>query len=44
MTPLCFVHWVACPSLYGLWWTLSLLSNGISALLLFMASDDPSRP
>ena len=35
------VHWVVCPSLYGLWWPLSLLSNGMSALLLFMTSDDP---
>ena len=42
MTPLYFVHWVVCPSLYGLWWPFSLLSIGLSALLLFMASDDPS--
>ena len=41
MTPFTFVHWVVCPSLYNLWWPLSLLSNGLSALLLFMASDDP---
>ena len=42
MTPFSFVHWVVCPaSLYGLWWPLSLLSIGLSALLLFMASDDP---
>ena len=40
MTPLSFVHWVVCPSLYGLWWTLSLWSIGLS-VLLFMASDDP---
>ena len=42
MTPFSLVHWVVCPSLYGLWWPLSLLSIGLSALLLFMASDDPS--
>ena len=42
MTPLYFVHWVVCPSLYGLWWPFSLLSIGLSALLLAMASDDPS--
>ena len=41
MTPLSFVHWVVCPSLYGLWWHLSLLSIGLSVLLLFMTSDDP---
>ena len=41
MTPFCFVHWVVCPSFYGLWWPLSLLSIGLSALLLFMTSDDP---
>ena len=41
MTPLSFVHWVVCPSLYGLWWHLSLLSIGLYVLLLFMASDDP---
>ena len=42
MTPFSFVHWVVCPSsLYGLWWPLSLLSIGLSVLLLFMASDDP---
>ena len=41
MNPLSFVHWVVCPSLYGLWWPLSLLSIGFSVLLLFMASDDP---
>ena len=41
MTPFCFVHWVVCPSFYGLWWPLSLLSIGLSALLLFMISDDP---
>ena len=41
MTLFSFVHWVVCPSLYGLWWPLSLLSIGMSALLLFMASDDP---
>ena len=41
MTPLPFVHWVVCPYLYGLWWTLSLLSIGLSVLLLFMNSDDP---
>jgi hypothetical protein len=40
MTPLSFVHWVVCPSLYGLWWPLSLLSIGLSVLLLFMASTD----
>ena len=40
MTPLSFVHSVVCPSLYGLWWTLSLWSIGLS-VLLFMASDDP---
>ena len=40
MTPFSFVHWVVCPSLYGLWWPLSLLSIGFS--VLFMASDDPS--
>jgi hypothetical protein len=34
-------NWVFCPSLYGLWWPLSLLSIGLSVLLLFMASDDP---
>ena len=43
MSPFSFVHCVFCPSsLYGLWWTISLLPIGISALLLFMASDDPS--
>ena len=42
MIPLYFVHWVVCPSLYGLWWPFSLLSIGLSALLLAMASDDPS--
>ena len=42
MTPFSFVHWVVCPSLYDLWWPLSLLSTGLSALLLFMTSDDPS--
>ena len=42
MTPLYFIHWVVCPSLYGLWWPFSLLSIGLSALLLAMASDDPS--
>ena len=41
MTPFSFVHWVVCPSLYGLWWPLSLLSIGLSVLFLFMASDDP---
>ena len=41
MTPFSFVHWVVFPSLYDLWWPLSLLSNGLSALLLFMASVDP---
>ena len=41
MTPFSFVHWVVCPYLYGLWWTLSLLSIGLSVLLLFMNSDDP---
>ena len=41
MTPFSFVHWVVCPSLYGLWWSLSLLSIGLSVLLLFMNSDDP---
>ena len=40
MNPLSFVHWVVCPSLYGLWWHLSLLSIGLFVLLLFMASDD----
>ena len=39
MTPFSFVHWVVCPSLYGLWWALSLLSIGLS-VLLFVASDD----
>ena len=41
MTPFSFVHWVVCPSLYGLWWAHSLLSIGLSVLLLFMTSDDP---
>ena len=42
MSPFSFVHWVVCPSsLYGLWWALSLLSNRLSVLLLFMTSDDP---
>ena len=41
MTPFSFVHWVVCPSLYDLWWPLSLWSIGFSVLLLFMASDDP---
>ena len=40
MTPLSFVDWVVCPSVYGLWWTLSLLSIGLS-VLLFMSSDYP---
>jgi hypothetical protein len=39
MTPFSLVHWVVCPSLYDLWWPLSLLSIGLS-VLLFMASDD----
>ena len=42
MTPFSLLHWVVCPSLYGFWWPLSLLSIGLSVLLLFMASDDPS--
>ena len=42
MSPFSFFHWVVCPSLYDLWWALSLLFIGLSALLLFMASDDPS--
>ena len=41
MTPFSFVHWVVCPSLYGLWWAHFLLSIGLS-VLLFMTSDDPS--
>jgi hypothetical protein len=41
ITPFSSVHWVVCPSLYDLWWSLSLFSIGLSALLLFMASDDP---
>ena len=41
MTSLSFIHWVVCPSIYGLWWTLSLLSDGLSVFLLFMASDEP---
>ena len=40
MNPFSFFHWVVCPSLYGLWWALSLLSVGLSILLLFMTSDD----
>jgi hypothetical protein len=39
MTTFSFVHWVVCPSLYGLWWVLSLWSIGLS--VLFMTSDDP---
>ena len=41
MTPFSFVHWVVCPSLYGLGWALSLLSIRLSVLLLLMTSDDP---
>jgi hypothetical protein len=41
MNPLSFVHWVVCPSLYGLWWHHGQKRKGSSEAIKRRRTENP---